>query len=192
MVRRVSMAMLLLAGVAAVSLSGCQKTDSTDSSLKVDDFVISTTSPSIATADGPGTGKTYRIVRGNNQPDDILEYDWHTTFGLSTTINNHATDDSVKLAFPVTLSSASVKVQQASGGIVNPPTGGDTEHFEYLSSASGNTIGAVNGTINMNFEVWYDLPSLRKEALITVTLNFTDDSSTPKTFTKVVNVQVAP
>ncbi len=192
MVRSVRVATVLLAGLAAASLSGCQKTDSTDDTLKVDDFVVSTTTPGIATADGPGTGKTYRIVRGNNQPDDILEYDWHTSFSVTTTINNHATDDSVKLSFPVTLSAASAKVQQASGGIVNPPTGGDVEHYEYVSSASSNKIGAVGGAITQTFEVWYDLPSLRREALVTLTLNFTDDSSTPKTFTKTVNVQVAP
>ncbi len=156
MVRSVRVATLLLAGMAAASLSGCQKTDSTDDTLKVDDFVVSTTTPSVATADGPGTGKTYRIVRG------------------------------------VTLSSASTKVQQASGGIVNPPTGGDVEHYEYVSSASSNKISAVGGAITQTFEVWYDLPSLRREALVTLTLNFTDDSSSPKTFTKTVNVQVAP
>jgi hypothetical protein len=193
MFRSVRAATLLLAGLAVLPLlSGCQKTSSTDSTIKVDTFVESTTTPGVASADGPGTGKTYRIVRGNNQPDDILEYDWHTAFNVTVKINNHATDDSIKLSFPVTLSSASIKVQQASGGIVNPPTGGDTEHYEYVSSASGNTIGAVNGAISLNFDVWYDLPSLRREALITVTLNFTDDSSTPKTFTKTVNVQVAP
>jgi hypothetical protein len=189
---RVRVTTLLLTGLAAVSLSGCQKADSTDSSLKVDDFVVSTSNPATATADGPGTGKTYRVVRGNNQPDEILEYQYHTTFSTTTTINNHATDDSVKLSFPVTLSSATIKVQQASGGVVNPPTGGDVEHFDYVTSASGNTIGAVNGAVTITYEVWYTLPSGRKEALVTETLNFTDDSSTPKTFTKTVNVNIAP
>jgi hypothetical protein len=189
---RVRVATLLLAGLAALSLSGCQKTDSTDTTLKVDDFVVSTTTPTTPNADGPGTGKTYRVVRGNNQPDDIVEYQYHVTFSTTTTINNHATDDSVKLAFPVTLSAATVKVQQASGGIVNPPTGGDVEHYEYVTSASGNTIGGVNGAITITYEIWYSLPSGRKEALVTESLSFTDDSSTPKTFTKTVNVQLAP
>jgi hypothetical protein len=188
---RVRVTTLLLTGLAALSLSGCQKTDSTDTTLKVDDFVESTTTPATPAADGPGTGKTYRVVRGNNQPDDILEYKYHVVFSTTTTINNHATDSSVKLSFPVTLSSATVKVQQASGGIVNPPTGGDVEHYEYVTSASGNTIGAVNGAITITYEIWYTLPSGRREALVTEALNFTDDSSTPKTFTKTVNVQLA-
>jgi len=131
-------------------------------------------------------------VRGNNQPDDILEYKYHSIFTTTLTINNHATDDSVKLTFPVTLSAATIKVQQASGGIVNPPTGGDVEHYEYVTHASGNTIGGVNGTVSITFEVWYTLPSGGKEALVTQTYNFTDDSSTPKTFTKTVNTQIAP
>jgi hypothetical protein len=42
----------------------------------------------------------------------------------------------------------------------------------------------------MTFEVWYDLPSLRKEALISVTLNLRDEGGT--TFTEVVPVKVAP
>src|ERR1700704_7225 len=99
---RVRVTTLLLTGLAVVSLSGCQKTDSTDTTLKVDDFVVSTSNPATPNADGPGTGKTYRVVRGNNQPDDILEYQYHVIFSTTTTINNHATDSSVALTFPVT------------------------------------------------------------------------------------------
>lgn len=191
---RVRMATLLIAGLAAaLPLSGCQKTDDTDTSLKVDDFTIATQFPNPATADGPGTGVTYRVVRGNNQPDDILEYDWHTAFGLGVTINNNATSDSVKLTFPVTLTSVNAVAHQASGGIITPPSGTDAEYSKFvISSSSGSVISAVNGVINMNMDVWYDFPNLRKEAVVTVTLNFSDDSSTPKTFTKTFNVKVSP
>jgi hypothetical protein len=61
-----------------------------------------------------------------------------------------------------------------------------------ITGSSGSVISAVNGVINMNMDVWYDFPNLRKEAVVTVTLNFSDDSSTPKTFTKTFNVKVAP
>jgi hypothetical protein len=195
MFSRVRMATLLLAGlaVAALPLSGCQKTDDTDESLKVDDFTIASQNPSPAIADGPGTGVTYRVVRGNNQPDDILEYDWHTSFGVGVTINNNATKDSVKLTFPVTLTSVNAVAHQASGGIITPPSGTDAEYSKFvISSSSGSVISAVNGVINMNMDVWYDFPNLRKEAVVTVTLNFRDDSSTPKTFTKTYDVKVAP
>lgn len=183
---------MVRAGVlcAVIFLSGCQK-PTEDSSLDVDDFVDTSVNPNPAVAE-KSTGKTYRVVRGNNQPDDILEYDWETTFTVNVTLNSHATDsDGADLNFPVTLNSASVKVQQASGGIVTPPTGGETEHYEsVIAQASGNEFGAVNSTVSTTFDVWYDLPNLRREALASVTLTFQDNDGT--TFTKVVDVKIAP
>jgi hypothetical protein len=38
--------------------------------------------------------------------------------------------------------------------------------------------------------MWYDLPSLRKEAVITVTFSFEDDDG--KTFQKTADFRVAP
>ncbi len=197
MFRRVRVTGLPLAWFAALSLAGltaagCQKTSDTNSTINVDTFVTSTANPPVATADGPGTGRTYRVVRGNNQPDDILEYQYHTSFAVTLVINNHATDKSIGVSFPVTLSSATLKVQQASGGIVTPPTGGDVEHYDFVSNASSNVVPAVNGAITVGYDVWYTLPSGRKEGLVTLTYNFTDDSSTPKTFSKTVNVNIAP
>jgi len=193
MFRPVSVATLLLAGVAALSLSGCQKADSTTTTLKVDDFVVGSPAPNPATADGPGTGVSYRVVIGNNQPDEIREYQYHVSFGLGLTINNNATSDSVKLSFPVTISSASAVVHQASGGIIVPPSGTDAEYSKCnISGSSGSTFGAVNGVVNMNWDCWYTLPSQKKEAVVIVTINMSDDSSTPKTFTKTQNVNVSP
>lgn len=192
MFRRVRVAMLLLAG-AAVSVAGCQKTDSTTTTLKVDDFVGSAVNPSPATADGPGTGVFYRVVIGNNQPDETREYQYHVGFGVGVNINNNATSSSVALTFPVTVTSASAIVHQAAGGIIVPPSSTDAEYSKCnIASSSGSTIGAVNGAINMNWDCWYTLPSQKREAAVVVTINFADDSSTPKTFTKTVNVTVAP
>ena len=42
----------------------------------------------------------------------------------------------------------------------------------------------------MTFDVWYDLPNLRKEALVSVSLGFADDGT--YRFTEVVPVRVAP
>jgi hypothetical protein len=193
MFRRVRVAGLLLTGLTAVALSACQKTDSTSTTLKVDDFVVSSYSPNPAQADGPGTGVTYRVVIGNNQPDEIREYQWHVGFGMSITINNNATSSSVKLTFPATITSAAGVVHQASGGIIVPPSSTDAEYSKCnISNSSGSTIGGVNGSINMNWDCWYTLPSGRKEATVVLTMNMTDDSSTPQTFTKTVNVNVAP
>jgi hypothetical protein len=82
-------------------------------------------------------------------------------------------------------------VQQASGGIVSPPTGGEVEHYESVTSqVSGNQFNGANETLTMYFDVWYDLPSLKKEALVTVTLTFADENN--KSFSKNVQVRVNP
>ena len=183
-------AKLVLALPGVLALTACQKPDK-DTSIDVDDFVVTSTNPSPATA-VDSTGKTYRVVRGNNQPDDIYEYQYKTTFAITVTLNSHATDsDGADLTFPVTVSSASTVVHQASGGIINAPSGGDTEHYESLiAGTSSNSFGGVNTSISTTFDVWYSLPSKQKEALIDVTFSFKDDDG--KTFTKTVDVNVGP
>jgi hypothetical protein len=179
----------LLALFAILSLAGCQSPTDADDTPDVDDFLVTTVTPSTATADASTDGRTYRVVRGNNQPDDILTYDWKTSFTISVLLNDKADDDDY-LAFPVDLTSATVAVKQASGGIVTTPTGGDTEHSDYVMRASSNRFGAVNNTNTLTFDVWYDLPSLRREALITVTLTFKDEDGI--IFSKEIEVLVAP
>jgi len=181
-------AMLLVMMVSSVW--GCQSPSDPDETIDVDEIVDSSVTPNPAIA-VTSDGRTYRVVRGNNQPDDILAYDWQTTFTLNVSLNSKATSEDVDLDFPVKLSSATLSVKQASGGIVTPPTGTDVEHFEFVTAqASGNEFGAVGNTISMTFEVWYDLPNLRKEALIAVSLSFADKDGT--TFSKTVDVRVAP
>jgi hypothetical protein len=90
----------------------------------------------------------HRVVRGNNQPDDILTYDWKTNFTINLQFND-AADDKDALTFPVKLSSATVKVQQASGGILTPPSGGDVEHYEFVTSATSNTFAAVGANVGI-------------------------------------------
>jgi len=46
------------------------------------------------------------------------------------------------------------------------------------------------GLKNMNFNVWYDLPNLKREGLATVSLVFTDNVGA--TFSKSVEVSIAP
>ena len=168
---------------AALSFSACQSATSTEETLKVDDFVDATVTPSPASASECTDGKTYRVVRGNNQPDDILLFDWCSTFAVTLTLNKNATDKDVNLSFPVEITSATVKVEQASGG--------DTEHYDsVLLSSTASSITAVGGASTLSFFVWYDLPSLRKEARITVTVNFKDDDDV--TFAKTVRVNIAP
>lgn len=186
LVRGVCLPLLLL---TVSFVSACQS-PTEEETIDVDDFLETSASPSPTNADA-SSGRTYRVVRGNNQPDEILEFDWHTGFGLSVRLNNNAADKDLDLDFPVTLTSATLKVQQASGGIVSPPTGGEIEHYDSVTSqVSGNEFGGANQSITMYFDVWYDLPSLKKEALITVALTFADDKG--KSFSKTVQVRVNP
>ena len=58
-------------------------------------------------------------------------------FTLTATLNSQADDDDA-LEFPVNLTSVTVVVKQASGGIVTPPTGGEVEHYDYVTTANTN------------------------------------------------------
>jgi hypothetical protein len=183
MLRRVSGAAVLLAGLILV---GCQSPTDPDD---VTDFIDVTVTPSPATAGGP-TGRTYKVEGDGDDPDEIREYDWRTSFNVSVRLTSDAQAENVNLDFPVDITAATVKVQQASGGIVTPPTGGEIERYDFvIAQASGNRFVGVNDPIDMTFEVWYDLPSLRKEALVSVTLSFKDEAGA--TFTEVVTVRVA-
>jgi hypothetical protein len=189
MVALVRGAALPLIVLTASLMAGCQS-PSEDESIDVDDFLETTASPSPTNADA-SDGRTYRVVRGNNQPDEILAYDWHSGFGLAVRVNNNVTSDDLDFEFPISLTSATLKVQQASGGIVSPPTGGEIEHYESVTSqVSGNQFNGANETLTMYFDVWYDLPSLKKEALVTVSLTFADENG--KSFSKNVQVRVNP
>lgn len=169
--------------------NACQSPTDPDDTLDVDDFLEISVTPNPATANESTDGKTYRVVRGNNQPDDILTFDWKTSFTLSVLLNGRA-DDNDALEFPVDITSVTLAVKQASGGIVTPPTGGETEHFTYVTQASANRFAAVSQSITIAFEVWYDLPSLRREALVQVSLAFKDNDG--QTFSKTHDVRVAP
>jgi hypothetical protein len=185
--QRFAQATLLVLGVSCAA--GCQSPSSASSTPKVDDFVDATITPNPAIAAADTDGKTYRVVRGNNQPDDIVPYQYVTTFTVTISFNSKAKDNSI--GFPVSIVSASGKVEQASGGIVTPPTGGDVEHYEsVILSSTGSTISAVGGGITMSFEVWYALPSKGKEALVTETISMKDNNAV--TFAKSVPVRVAP
>lgn len=176
---------------ATLSASACQSPTSASDTVSVDDYVTSVTTPSTASATDATDGRTYRVVRGNNQPDEVLAFKYSTTFAITLTVTSKATDKSVGLTFPMTITSASGKVQQASGGIVTPPTGGEVEHYDsVILGTSNSSISAANGNATITFQVWYTLPSTRKEALITENISFKDADG--QTFAKSVDVVVAP
>ncbi len=171
-------------------LPACQSPTEPDEALNVDDILDLSVAPNPAVAAPATDGRTYRVVRGNNQPDEILPFDWITNFTVTATLNDKANDDDADLEFPIDITSISVGVKQASGGIVTPPTGGETEHFFYVTEASANRYPSASSAVSVTLDVWSDLPSLRKEALVTVTMNFQDADG--KAFSKAYDVRVAP
>ena len=177
--------------IAALTAMGCQSPTDPDDVVAYSEIVDVTSAPDPILADTLTGGRTYRVVRGNNQPDDILAYDWHALFSTTLTFNADANDNDVDVDFPVRITATSVVVKQASGGIVTPPSGSETEKSEYvIQSVSTNLISAINAPVTTTFEIWYDLPSLRKEAVVTVAFTFVDDDNT--TFQKTVDLRVAP
>jgi len=177
--------------VLSLAGAGCQSPTDPDDIVQFDDAVDVSVTPDPIVADTLTGGRTYRVVRGNNQPDDILPYDWHAVFSTTLSLNDNATNDDVDVSFPVRITATTVVVKQASGGIVTAPTSGDTEKFEFvISGSSGNSLTTVNTALSTTFDVWYDLPSLRREAVISVSFQFIDQDNA--TFTKTVDFNVAP
>jgi hypothetical protein len=173
--------------LGALVLWACQSPTDPDD---VPDLIEATVSPDPAPAAGP-TGRFYKVEGDDNTPDESREYDWKATFSIAVRLTEDAASKDVSLDLPLRVTAATVKVQQASGGIVTPPTGGEAERYEFvITQSDSNRFVAVNTTINMTFDVWYDLPNLRKEALVSVTLSFADDSGA--TFSEIVEATVAP
>ena len=117
---------------------------------------------------------------------------WRVTdFASSATpLSNGRADDDDTLEFPVDLTAVNLVVKQASGGIVTPPHRRRDRHYEHITSAGANRFASVNSSVTIGFDVWYDLPSLRREALVTVTLSFMDNDG--RSFSKAFDVRVAP
>lgn len=179
---------LAVALLAAAVAWGCQSPTTADDTSS-NEFVVTSVVPDPLTASGP-TGRFYTFVPTNSQPNEQREYDWRTSFRLAVSLNSHANDDNINIEFPVKITTATAKVQQASGGIITPPTGADQEHYEADFRTSSNTMSGIDQTVNLDFDVWYDLPNLRREALVTVVLSFSDNNS--RTFSRSVEIRVAP
>jgi hypothetical protein len=184
-------AIALVITIAALSAAGCQNPTEPGTTVNYSEALDITVDPNPISADGGTGGKLYRVVRGNNQPDEMLPYDWHAVFSSRLVLNEKATDEDLDLDFPIRITGATLVVKQATGGIITPPSGTETERFEYVPlAATGNQFGAINSPIELTFEVWYDLPSLRKECVVTLTYAFVDNDGT--SFQRIVDFNVAP
>jgi hypothetical protein len=170
---------LILLPLAAVAwLGGCSSPTESDPEFDV----TLTVDPDPANAGGP-TGVLYKVTN----PDDSVsyyEYDWRTTFTVRI-------QENAGMALDITQLNATV--QQATGGIVIPPSGGDSVYYKFTSTAAVNHINA-SGAADVGFDVFYDLPNLKREALITVsfTFKYTDEDDNEYTYAKTLDVKVAP
>lgn len=164
-----------LVALLASGLTGC---DAPTESTSLEVTLTASPDPAPPTA---STGVTYKVPSTTDgEPDEIRTYPWRTSFVVNITETG---------GLAVDITAVTLKVQQASGGIVIAPSGGEVEYYRFNSSASGNRVTA-NGSASVGFEVWYDLPNKGREALVTVTLGFKDDDDNQ--FSDVIAVKVAP
>lgn len=179
---------VLVLCACAVTFGGCQSPTDPDDVIGVDEYVDVSVSPDPIVAD-VGDGKTYRVTV--NDQIETRVYDHRATFNVNVTLNETAGDDDLDFAWPIELTSLTADVDQASGGIRNPPTGGEIERFEsVIAQTTGNRYAGPNSSNMVTIDLWYDLPSLRKEALVTFTITFRDNDGV--TFTRTAEFKIAP
>lgn len=144
-----------------------------------------TANPSPASAQ-PSHGVTYILQGDANNPDKTLEYPFESTFTTSIAETGGAA---------LEITAITLKVQQATGGIITPPTNGQVEHYQFVSQASGKNLPA-NGQVSVGFQVWFALPNQRRECVATVGFTFIDRKGTPNdtsddvAFSKSLDVQI--
>jgi len=169
---------ILLPLLAAAALTACDApTESTP------DFDVTlTANPDPAVASGP-TGVMYRVT---NADDTVSYYEYDNRASFTVTITDNA-------GMALDITSINLTVQQATGGIVIPPSGGDQVYYKFNSLAATNHING-RGSADVGFDVWYDLPSQGREALVTVsfTFDYEDSDEDVYSFSETFKVKVAP
>ncbi|MCM2255418.1 MAG: hypothetical protein NDJ94_07070 [Vicinamibacteria bacterium] len=82
-----------------------------------------------------------------------------------------------------TVRTLTADLEQAAGGIViTPPTGLD-ESFRFVVRADAGNRVAASGSLPIEFDFFYSLPNLGREALVTIVLTLVDDESSTSTVT---------
>jgi hypothetical protein len=160
--------------VVAACLPACSSPTSSSPTLDV----TLTANPDPSTASGP-TGVQYKVTNADSTVS-FYEYDYRTSF--TVTIKENA-------GTALDITAIDLKVQQATGGIVITPSGGDQIYYKFNSSAVTNRINA-KGSADVGFDTWYDLPNGGREALVTVGFSFKDDDN--NTYSDTLQLKVAP
>jgi hypothetical protein len=171
MTQRTFQAALLL---AAVSWLGACSSPTSSTELSVD----VTANPDPATA-SESHGVTYQVTNADSTYS-TYEYSYRASFTATIQETGGTALD---------ITALDLKVQQATGGIVITPSGGDQIYFKFNSSAVTNHINA-KGSAEVGFDVWYRLPNGGREALVTVGMSFKDKDD--NTYSKTLQVKVAP
>jgi hypothetical protein len=169
---------ILLSLSAAAGLAAC----SSPTESEPDFTVTFAANPDPAVASGP-TGVQYKVTNADDTVS-YYEYDYRTSFTVTIS-------ESAGMALDIT--SINLTVQQATGGIVIPPSGGDSVYYKFNSSAATNHVNA-KGSADVGFDVWYDLPNQGREALLTVsfTFDYEDEDDNTYTYSDTYKVKVAP
>jgi hypothetical protein len=167
-----------LAAVALLWLGGCSSPTSSTNYFDVSYAVT----PEPATT-SVSTGVQYKIT---NADDSVSYYDYSYRTHFVLTIREDA-------GYPLDVTAINLTFQQATGGIVITPSGGDQIYFKFSSQAATNHINA-RGTADIAFDVWYKLPNQGSEGLATVSLAFkyTDKDNNDLTYSSTRDVKVGP
>ena len=127
---------------ATLCLVACQSPTDPDEPT---DFVDVSVTPDPAAAGGPDRPHVQGRGRRRRPRRDPRIRLADRPSRSTVTLNQNATAENVSLDFPVDITAATVRVQQASGGIVTPPTGGDTERYDFvIAQATSNRFTGVN------------------------------------------------
>ena len=129
------------------------------------------------------SGVQYKIT---NADDSISYYDYKYRTHFVVTIQENA-------GYALDITAMNLTFQQATGGIVITPSGGDQVYYKFSSQAATSHINA-KGTADIAFDVWYSLPNEGSEGLATVSFSFTytDSTSNEYTYSSTHNVKVGP
>jgi hypothetical protein len=129
------------------------------------------------------TGVQYKIT---NADDSVSYYDYAYRTHFVVTIKEDA-------GFALDITAINLAFQQATGGIVITPSGGDQVYYKFSSQAVTNHINA-KGTADVGFDVWYKLPNQGSEGLATVSFSFkyTDKDSNEYSYASTHDVKVGP
>ena len=159
--------------VSTVWLAACGSTTSTSAAATFS--VVPATATAVASS-----GKTFTILGDSTHADRIITYPWQTSFTVSIT-------ETAGVGRKIT--GVTIKVQQATGGVIMVPTGTDQEHYDYLAQVANASIPAKGtGTVALN-PVWYWLPNGGREAVVTMTFSFLDDNDSSFSESTTVSVQ---